>query len=83
MPSGNQPLPELVLTHIYVPHGFTRPQWVNIGSGNDLPLVWHQDINYNADCLPTGHLETNFFRILIAIWIFFFKKMDFKMLSTK
>ena len=28
-PSGNKPLPELMLTQIYVPYGIIKPQWVN------------------------------------------------------
>ena len=30
MLSGNKPLPELVLTQIYVPYGVTRPQWLKL-----------------------------------------------------
>ena len=29
-PSGNRPLPKLMLTIFYEPHGVTRPQWVKV-----------------------------------------------------
>ena len=40
MPSGNKPLPEPILTQIYVAI-ITRPQWVNIGW-----YVWSCSIDY-------------------------------------
>ena len=55
-----------------------------IGSYNGLLLGWRQAIMWtNAGILLIGPLGTNFSEILIKIYIFSSKKINFKMLSGK
>ena len=65
-------------------HIYASMNWVSIGSGNGLSLVWHQAITWtNAGLLLIGLLGINFSEIQIRILSFSFKKMHLKLSSAK
>ena len=54
--------------------------WVIIGSGNGLPPVWRQPINWtNADFFSIGPVGISFIPILFEIQTFSFKEIQLKM----